>query len=96
MSIVTTVTESMFLAAFKAIRPDNFSREGPIALFECLNDMYDSDRPYELDVIAICCAMTEYADIAEYNSAYGTAFEEWDEVPHLLVAFGEGRAITQV
>ena len=60
----TTVYFSEFCDYFRDIRPDNFSYEGLLILF----DYFDSDyfEDFELDVIAICCdfAESDYQSIA--------------------------------
>jgi len=49
-----------FHTAFKQLRPNNFSYEGLQALFEyCEEYERDSGDPQELDVIALCCDITE-------------------------------------
>ena len=56
-----TITESMFIDAFKAIRPDNFTYAGLRAMFEWFEEMEDgTGEEIELDVIAICCDFSEY------------------------------------
>lgn len=67
-----TVTESRFLQAFKTLRPNNFSRPALVALFDYLDQLeQDLGEEQELDVIAICCDWTEYADPIEAAEAYG-------------------------
>ena len=49
-----------FHNAFKQLRPNNFSYEGLQALFEyCEEYESDSGESMELDVIALCCDITE-------------------------------------
>ena len=67
-----TVNESRFIQAFKTLRPDNFSRPALVALFDYLDQLeQDLGEEQELDVIAICCDWTEYADRIEAAEAYG-------------------------
>ena len=47
-----TVYVNDFIDAFKKLRPDNFSHEGLVLLFDYLESL---DEEMELDVIAICC-----------------------------------------
>lgn len=56
----TTVNFYTFRDAFKAIRPDNFSREGLSVLWDYL-EQYEEDcgEELELDVIALCCDFNE-------------------------------------
>ena len=66
-----TVTQSRFLEAFKQVRPNQFSRPALIALFDYLDQLeQDLGEEQELDVIAICCDWTEYADPVEAAEAY--------------------------
>ena len=55
------VTRNIFVDAFKAARPDNFTDDALDALFIYLDEADDSDD-YELDVIALCADFTEYTD----------------------------------
>lgn len=74
-----TVTESRFLDVFRQVRPNQFSRNALVALFDYLDNLeQELGEEQELDVIAICCDWTEYADPVEAAEAYG-----WDapEVP---------------
>jgi hypothetical protein len=67
--IYQTISESQFVDAFNAVRPDNFSYNGLCALYEYLGGYYDGDN-YELDVIGICCDFSEYKDIDELREDY--------------------------
>jgi len=52
-------------------RKENFSYEGLGALLDYLEDLETCCQDeMELDVIALCCEFTEYADLAEYNQNY--------------------------
>jgi len=54
-------------------RTAHFSYDGLNALFDWLDELSaDTDTPYELDVIALCCEFTEYSDLAEIKQAYNT------------------------
>jgi len=65
-----TVTESLFLQSFKQVRPDQFSRAALVALFEYLEEVdRESGSEMELDVIALCCDWTEYANAIEAAEA---------------------------
>lgn len=56
----TTVNFYTFRDAFKAIRPDNFSREGLSVLWDYLEECEQScGEEFELDVIALCCDFYE-------------------------------------
>ena len=55
-----TVNFTDFHNAFKQLRPNNFSYEGLQALFEYCEDYErNSGETMELDVIALCCDITE-------------------------------------
>ena len=56
----TTVNFYDFRNAFQAIRPDNFTIEGLIVLFDYL-ESYEEETGEEidLDIIALCCDYTE-------------------------------------
>ena len=55
-----TVNFTDFHNAFRQLRPNNFTYEGLQALFEYCEDYErDSGEPQELDVIALCCDVTE-------------------------------------
>ena len=51
-----TVYVNDFIDAFKKLRPDNFSHEGLVLLFDYLESL---DEEMELDVIAICCEWSQ-------------------------------------
>ena len=67
-----------FVDAFRAMgREENFSYDGLEALFQYLEDYEDNTgQEYELDVIALCCEFSEYADVEEYADAYGVPYTE--------------------
>lgn len=77
----TTVTEYSFRRAFETIRPNNFSYAGLEALFEYF-EQYEEDtgEEIELDVIAICCAFTEYTDLAEFQANYGDDYQSIEDI----------------
>jgi|LGVE01.1.fsa_nt_gb phage tail tube protein FII len=65
-----TITRGQFIDQFKTIRPGNFSYAGLNALFDYLEEWEECQEELELDVIAICCDFTEWADLEEFNRAY--------------------------
>jgi hypothetical protein len=66
-----TVTETMFIDEFQAIRPQNFSIAGLRALFAHLEELeQDSGEEMELDVIALCCEFSEHQSAADALSNY--------------------------
>lgn len=91
-----TVNFYQFANAFETLRPNNFTREGLVALFEMLEEWEESTgTEIELDVIALCCEFTEYENIEEFNADYNTSYKDWDKVHEETVVyeFGEGSAI---
>ena len=69
--IILSITEDQFINEFEAYA-HKFSREGLCALYKWLEDMSgDIDKPYELDVIAICCEFTEYDSLDAIQDNYG-------------------------
>jgi hypothetical protein len=50
-----------------------------------------------LDIIALCCDYSEYADITEYNKEYGTEYESWDQVENetIVIRHSHDAAIVQ-
>jgi hypothetical protein len=69
-----TINFSQFHDAFwDHNRLDNFSYEGLKALFEWLEELDDScGTETELDVVALCCEFSEYADLEEIQGNYDT------------------------
>ena len=63
-------------------RNDQFSYEGLGALFEWLDELSaDTDTPYELDVIGLCCEFTEYSDFSEiYDNYSNTNIENIEDL----------------
>ena len=55
-----TINFTDFHNAFKQLRPNNFTHEGLRELFEWIEEgERDMDKSQELDVIALCCDITE-------------------------------------
>ena len=68
----TTVNFTDFTDGFNAIRPDNFTYAGLRALYDYIEGYEeDCETEIELDVIALCCEYTEYANLDEYRENYG-------------------------
>ena len=60
MAIKKTVGKNEFMDEFKSIRPNNFSYDGLIALYNYLEDLSDDvGEDVELDVIELCCEYEE-------------------------------------
>ena len=65
------ITEYDFVDTIKEVRPDNFSHNGLVALFEYFEEYEDSTgESIEFDPIAICCEFSEYEDLAEIKTNY--------------------------
>ena len=71
LGIIKKVNLSEFRRAFADYNCErNFSYEGLTALFNWLEELAeDTDTPYVLDVIALCC---EYSDFAEIQATYSS------------------------
>jgi len=73
-----TINFYEFAAQFQSIRPNSFSREGLIALWEYLEQFEeDTGHEIELDVIALCCDFTEYDSLADYQQDYSDNAEDY-------------------
>ena len=71
--IIKTVNEHEFVNEFRAYEREDFTHEALVALFEYLEDYSrDTDEPFELDVIGLCCEFTEYADFEEIQETYSS------------------------
>lgn len=75
--IVQPINLYSFRDAFKrAGRENQFSYEGLGVLFDALQDFAESDaRPYELDVIGLCCEFTEMS-LSELLESYDITDEK--------------------
>ena len=61
-----------FSSWFEQNRPNNFSREGLVSLFNYLEQYEeDTNTEIEFDPIALCCEYTEYDDLGEFHQNYG-------------------------
>ena len=75
-----TLNEFEFIAAVRAVRPQNFSIEGLRALFAHLEEVEeDSGEEMELDVIGLCCNWDEYPDAECAAADYGREFDSEEE-----------------
>lgn len=77
-----TVNFNDFREAFRqAGRLEQFSYEGLKALFDYLEQLEaETEQEIELDVIALCCEYTEYANLSDYNKDYCEECEECEDV----------------
>ena len=63
MSIIyKEVYRREFVNEFKQLRPDNFSDKALDSIYDYLIELDYHEEFYELDVIAICCDITESSD----------------------------------
>jgi len=75
--IIEEYDESLFIQRFENMgrvetdeKGGNFTYKGLRYLFEWLDEIYDEENPYKLDVIALCCEFCEYKNIEEYKNDY--------------------------
>lgn len=97
----TQITQSDFIDAFMTVRPDNFSYEGLVALFEWFEQYEeDIDEAVELDVIAICCDFSEVSlgEVREHYYLLGLDDEqllEWLEDNTIVIPINDDTVIIQ-
>ena len=66
-----TVYLEDFRRAFQSTRPNNFSHQGLIALYDYFQNLEDDiGEELDLDVIAVCCDYSEYKNFQELKSNY--------------------------
>jgi len=79
-----TITKGQFRDAFHNMgRGEQFTYEGLGALFDQIEDWetdMGSEGESELDVIALCCDFTEYADFEEFQADYSDEYETLEDV----------------
>ena len=69
--MINTLSQYDFVDAFKSLRPNNFSYEGLLVLFDYFEMLEDElGEQMELDVIAICCDYAEFENIDEIIDQY--------------------------
>jgi hypothetical protein len=80
--IVNYVSKSEFRDEFtKMNRENQFSYRGLNALYDYIEEYYqEADKPYELDVIELCCDFTEYDSLEEFNNDYNREYENIDDI----------------
>lgn len=87
MAIKETMALHTFIKRFKEFRPDNFSDEGLISLFNYFDDLSEeTGEDLEFDPIAICVDFTEYDSFKELQEDYDQikSLEDlWDHT-HLI------------
>lgn len=77
----TTINKCDFVDAFHAMdRRDNFNPKGLETLFDYLEQFEeDIGEEIELDVIALCCEYTQYANLKELQSEHSD-IESFDDL----------------
>lgn len=72
-----------FTDAFRNMgRGEQFTYSGLQALFNYLEEIEEeTGEEIELDVIALCCEYSEYANVAEFVSAYDDSYIVWETEP---------------
>ena len=97
--MVEQVNFNRFCDRFKSMSRDtNFSYEGKKALFDYLEDYeLEADKPYELDVIALCCEYTEYNSVKDFQEDYGDDYDSIDDIQEAtqVIEFDTGFIILQ-
>ena len=87
MAVVTTIDNSYQLEELFAQcgRREHFSYYGYQALYNYFEELSDEiGQDYQVDVIALCCDFTEYADWEEVYGEYAYSFNKeektWNEL----------------
>ena len=79
--MINTVSQNDFVDAFRRSRPNNFSYEGLLALFDWFEMLEeDCNEKIELDVIAICCDFSEYENLKEFQNDYGDEYKSLEDI----------------
>ena len=79
----TEINYYTFRNWFETNRPNNFSYNGLLALWEMLEDYEDcTGEEIEFDTIAICCEYNEYDNIAEFHKEYDS--EDYPDVESIM------------
>ena len=88
-----TVYKQQFINAFEEYgRSENFTTAGQLALFEYFTELEEeTEIEFELDIIGICCAYTEYDDLQELCKAYGKEYNEEEE--ESIIEYFSGKTI---
>ena len=76
-----TIGEERFIDKFCQLRPNQFTYEGLVALFEHLEEFEDATgEEIELDVIGLCCDYCEYDNLKEFQNEYGKEYETIEDI----------------
>lgn len=82
-----TVTKSSFIDTVRAHdRIDQFGIDGWKALFDYIEE-YErgSGEEQELDVVGLCCELTRYESIDEFNTEQGECCDDVNDVAELTI-----------
>jgi hypothetical protein len=60
----------------------NFSYSGLRVLFDHIDETYDEEAPFKMDVIELCCSYSEYKNGTVYLNDYPTELkkDDYDEI----------------
>ena len=84
--IVDRINEYSYRRAFEQLRPDNFSYDGLMALYEYLEQLSeDIDEDIELDVIAICCDYSEYENLKDFQNQYSDDYQNIEQIENKTI-----------
>lgn len=81
-TMYTEINQSSFIDAFRSCgRAEQFTYDGLVSLYDYLEEYEDSTgEKVELDVIALCCDFTEYADLSAFQSEYNEGYESIEDI----------------
>ena len=84
--IIEEYDENLFISRFEDYKrvttrenTGNFTYRGLRALYNYLNEVYDEENPFKMDVIALCCDFAEYKDLDEYLNDYSNEHSDFLE-----------------
>ena len=79
--MITRVSETDFIDAFRAIRPDNFTYNGLKALYAYLEDLADNTgQEHILNVGDLCSEYQEFKNWAEFEDDFGPDFVDLEKL----------------
>ena len=79
--MITRVSETDFIDAFKAIRPDNFTFHGLKTLYAYLEEYEESTgQEHKLNVGDLCSEYLEFKNWAEFEEDFGTDFVDLEKL----------------
>ena len=94
----TTINFYEFRNWFEENRPNSFSHDGLVALFDYL-EQYESDcdTEIEFDPIAFCCEYTEFNNLKDFQADYGEKYESVQAISDetIVIPIASGSFIIQ-